>query len=304
MINELELIEQKSLREQYIDRIDILDKVKKLLLLPDINLATTEQVANFYDVQVQAIKSLLFDHKDELMSDGYVIWLANDFKSFSQELLKITVNRGSFDVQFSNEQKERFSPRGVGLFTRRAILRVGMLLRDSLVAKEVRTQLLNIEEKAPLEQKIQSITEEQLLMIDIMSAKNDIDQMVAISKLNNFKNKQINVLEDKVEMLVNGILTWDTREAINRMVRKIAYWVFDNKHIKAWDKIYAEMLYKHNININSRKTYSVIKNPTIFDVLNDDEIKLLVKTCLSLCELYKIDISDLMMENQLEYNVK
>lgn len=42
-----------------------------------------------------------------------------------------------------------------------------MLLRDSDVAKEVRNQLLNIEEKTSTETKIEDIEEEQKLMLSV-----------------------------------------------------------------------------------------------------------------------------------------
>ena len=133
-------------------------------------------------------------------------------------------------------------------------------------------------------------------MLDIMSAPTEVDRMIAVSKFNQHKNKHINLLENKIELLVEGILTWNTREAINRMVRKIAARIFDNNYSKAWDKIYAEMLYKYNIGVTQRKNQSKLNKPTIFDVLDEEEIKSLVKSCLSLCEMYKIDITDLMME--------
>ncbi|MCC2363915.1 Bro-N domain-containing protein [Bacillus cereus] len=47
------------------------------------------------------------------------------------------------------------------LFPKRAILRVGMLLRDSEVAKEVRTQLLNIKENTVTDVKTYEIDYEQ-----------------------------------------------------------------------------------------------------------------------------------------------
>jgi fructosamine-3-kinase len=80
------------------------------------------------------------------------------------------------------------------------------------------------------------------------------------------------------------------------MVRKIAARVFDNNYSKAWDKIYAEMLYKYNIGVTQRKNQSKLSKPTIFDVLDEEETKSLVKSCLSLCEMYRVDINDLMME--------
>ena len=64
----------------------------------------------------------------------------------------------------------RFAYKNNTLFPRRAIPRVGMLLRDSEVAKEVRTQLLNIEEKVSKESKIEDINEEEKFMLAIGKA--------------------------------------------------------------------------------------------------------------------------------------
>ncbi|PDY07989.1 hypothetical protein COM83_33620, partial [Bacillus cereus] len=56
------------------------------------------------------------------------------------------------------------------LFPKRAILRVGMLLRDSEVAKEVRNQLLNIEEHTATEVKTYEIDYEQQLHLKLGQA--------------------------------------------------------------------------------------------------------------------------------------
>jgi len=143
MIKESELIENKEVRENYISRIDVLEKVKQLLLLPDVNMATTQQVADFYDVDIEAIKYHIKNNRDELELDGYMVWKASDFKTNNMSELKIIVNRGSFEVEFTNGQKETFAPRGVGLFPRKAILRIGILLRDSEIASKVREKLSN-----------------------------------------------------------------------------------------------------------------------------------------------------------------
>lgn len=50
------------------------------------------------------------------------------------------------------------------MFPKRAILRVGMLLRDSNIAQEVRTQLLNIEQRTSSEAKIVDIDNEKQLL--------------------------------------------------------------------------------------------------------------------------------------------
>ena len=296
-MNELALIEKKDLREEFIDRIEVLDKVKTLLLLPDIQLATRQQVADFYEVDQSTIRKLEVKNRDEIDSDGFVIFKLKDFKECEEvPTRKIISNRGYFEVHYSNGTLGRYQHNGVALYTRRAILRIGMLLRDSVIAKEIRTQLLNIEEKTTQEQKILSITEEQQLMLDVMCATNEGERLLAFSRFNDYKNRYINILEDKIDILVNGILTWNPREGCNRMVRQIAGKVFDSKYGKAWNKVYAEMLYKHNIGVARRIKESRIKNATIFDILNDCEMSLLVKSCISLCEMYNINIDNLFID--------
>jgi len=297
-MNELDLIEKKDLRDEYISRIEVLEKVKQLLLLPDINLATRQQVANFYEIGESTVRMIELRHRDEIDLDGFKVFKINDFKERTDcTSLKITNGQGTFEIQFSDNTKCKYPYNGVALYTPRAILRIGMLLRDSNVAKEVRTQLLNIEEKSTMSQRIESITEEQELVLKVIYAKDDIERANATSALLSYKNKCIDSLENKVEALAEGNLTWEPREAVNRMVRLIAYYKFNNRFAKAWDKVGAEMLYAHNIGITRRKMESGLKSPTIFDVITDDEMKLLVQSCVSLCEMYQIDINDLMIKN-------
>lgn len=58
MVNENELLEKKDLREEMIGKVEVLDKVKKLILLPDTEYATKKQVAKYYEVKVDAIESI------------------------------------------------------------------------------------------------------------------------------------------------------------------------------------------------------------------------------------------------------
>lgn len=121
------LIESKSLRESYIDRTDVLDKVKKLRLLPDDVNGSIELVADYYEVGREAISSLIKDNREELEADGLKVLIGNELKSF-KDLAIISNMARSFTI-----------------IPRRAILRIGMLLRDSIVAREVRDELLDVE---------------------------------------------------------------------------------------------------------------------------------------------------------------
>ncbi|WP_170957019.1 phage antirepressor KilAC domain-containing protein [Bacillus wiedmannii] len=129
------IIETKEEREALIERVDVLQKVKDLLLLPNMEMATTKHVAAFYEVPHEAISTIIRRNIEELESDGMYLARYSEIKE---------VINGHYDHLLSLG----VSKRGTNVFPKRAILRVGMLLRDSEVAKEVRSQLLNIEEKA------------------------------------------------------------------------------------------------------------------------------------------------------------
>ena len=128
-MEELEIIENKETREKLIERVDVLDKVKKVILLPYGDSITTEQVADYYEVGKEAIKSIIKRHKEELLSNGY------SYMKKSEIILMV-----------HNEPIE-IPNRGTGIFTRRAILNVGMLLRDGKIAHQVRTRLREMAEK-------------------------------------------------------------------------------------------------------------------------------------------------------------
>lgn len=122
------LVESSALRAQHIDRIDVLDKVKALRLLPDGVHMTTDLVAGYYEVPVETLKSTVKYHRDELTNAGYRVMEGAEFARLKS------------DLAITNPMT-----RSLALFTRRAVLNVGMLLRDSPVAKQVRTYLLDAE---------------------------------------------------------------------------------------------------------------------------------------------------------------
>lgn len=178
-MEQLELIEKQEIRNQYIDRIDVLDKVKEVILLPYGDSMTMEMVSDYYEVGLEAINSLVKDNREEIESDGYEVLVKDELKSF-KNLCEI---------------KSR--ARQISIFTKRSILRVGMLLRDSEIAKQVRTSLLNMSEnKNAIQQEINNIDKEKLLMLDIMCAKDDMERMVSMNNLKRYKDEQ----QEKIEL--------------------------------------------------------------------------------------------------------
>lgn len=172
-------------RDEYITKIDVLSKVKVLLLLGGTEFATTKQVAEYYGTGVEAIKSIIKRHRSELESDGMAHKRYSDIK-------KVT-------VQDEPILSSGVSYRGAMLFPKRAILRIGMLLRDSEIAKGIRSQLLNIEETATNKQRTAAIDQEDLLLLAMIKEKDPIKRAAAISEYNDYKDARIKEAEENAK---------------------------------------------------------------------------------------------------------
>lgn len=132
--SELILIESKSARDIQLANAthekaeDVLSKAKALLhfvVHQGSKIATTEQVAEFYEVSTETIQKAFQRHRDEFESDGV--------KVLKGKALKDVVDRLS--TTSKAPQATAWNPRGA--------VRLGMILRDSEVAKAVRTASLD-----------------------------------------------------------------------------------------------------------------------------------------------------------------
>ena len=200
---QVQLLENEELREQLIGRIEVLDTVGDLLLLDTLEMATVEQVAKYYDTEVGTIKMCVSNNRREIDLDGYVVQTKDELLS-KNILLK--TKRGGFDI-LNNEGEvvASGSNKGIALFPKRAILRVGMLLRDSEVAEELRTQLLNLVDNTYDENPdllTKNIDEEtQLRMnIGIAYATGGADELLLATKaLHDYQQRVINRMKPKEE---------------------------------------------------------------------------------------------------------
>ena len=68
--NDEELLNNKELRDSLCSNIEVLEKVKELLLIHGTDFMTMKQVANYYEVENSVIERMLSRHEDELKQDG------------------------------------------------------------------------------------------------------------------------------------------------------------------------------------------------------------------------------------------
>lgn len=161
-MTEIEIIDSKTDRDRMMNRTDVLDKVKALATLPGHGEATTAQVADFYEVERGAIDNVILRHRDELKSNGYRSVTGQELRE-----LKASVT----DSQNGSLSKKS---RSVAVWDRRAVLNLGMLLRDSEVAKEVRRYLLDSEQAVHAE-----VTGDQSGTLDVTALGDSIARAVA-----------------------------------------------------------------------------------------------------------------------------
>ena len=242
-MNQEILLTNLQKRKENLNHIEVLDQVGTLLSLPNTEFYTTEMVAEYYKVEISTIKSCVFDNKEELESNGYNVLEGEELSSL-KKLCQI---------------KSR--ARSLSLFTKRTVLNVGMLLRDSEVAKEIRSRILDIvhdSEKGEgnIDTVIEEVSEEKQLMLDRIEAEmnGDFDKVCVINaKLFAIKNKRIKELENKIDNItIHSLTIEDSKKVINRLVRKIASVEYNNRFSLAWNEFYSKLNYKLNINIKAR----------------------------------------------------
>lgn len=134
MSTDLTIAEAREDRDALASRTDVLDKVGALATLPDDMHVLTAHIASFYEVGIEAVRSIVKDHREEFEDDGYRV-----------------VTRSEFEKSFGDLSNLDPRARLIALFPRRAVLRIGMLLRDSTAARRVRDYLLDTERPAAIE---------------------------------------------------------------------------------------------------------------------------------------------------------
>lgn len=130
------MVDNHDLRNELIARTEVLDKVKKLLLIPEMNCMTIRQVADYYEVDIDTIKRCCQRNRTEIEGDGVANKTPKVFKDLlTEQNVPLVQNRTNLVIQIDDNTRLEIPNRGIKCFSKRAILRIGMLLRDSKIAK-------------------------------------------------------------------------------------------------------------------------------------------------------------------------
>lgn len=93
-------------------------------------------------------------------------------------------------------------------------------------------------------------------------------------------------LDQSNKMLSGEILTWSDRSQVNRVIRYLSKALaMDYKYV--WSDLYNELLYKHGINLKTRKTKK--KNGSMLSTITESEWPVVQQSLAALCEQYGFD---------------
>lgn len=298
-VNTETFVDNRKMREEYVGRVEVLDKVKQLFLIPEMECMTISQVAEYYEVEIDTIKKVYQRSEEEFVEDGVIKMSLHNIKSLigtKCPYLKTAQQRGLFTINVTDEYTISIPNVGIRVFPKRAILRMGMLLRDSRIAKEVRTQLLNIAEAVPAETAVAAINEEEALLNDIGKAYgtgNLTEVLKATLALDDFRKRHITrienackVLTEEKAILAAEVNRWSDRASLSRTMRAFAGLVRIDYSV-AYTMLYQELLYKHHISLKARGDKPYVQ------WLKPEEYKKAYQSLAAMCEVQGVSAAKL-----------
>lgn len=326
-------LDSKELREQAMERAEVLDKVKQLFLIPELECMTGTQVADYFEVEFNTIQQQYQRNKSEFDEDGTVVKSIADFKKpklTGCQFRQSGDKNGVTILCFENGTEIKMSNRGIRCYPKRAVLRMGMLLRDSRVAKEVRTRLLNTFEHATVEQRTAEIDKEEDLVGSIIKSalKGETQNVLTtftdyigyknryIAKIEQHnaelaqENAKISEQKEKVEQankdlvvendfLAKDILKWTDRSSANRLVRVIAGKCFKSNFEYAFNTIYKDLAYKYGISVSVRKKRDNNRKPKIA-YIKDNEWIYLYKVAVAICNQNHLNVKSVFEDAKID----
>ncbi len=265
---------------------------------------TTNQIADYYEVDRHSLNQLVRRNRDELREDGMITLSAQNFIDYPLWRQNVTTYKTESVRNVSTYSIDgvtfTINSRANSFFSKRAVLRIGMLLRDSAVAKEIRTQLLNAAESSVAEIVPDSVEKEKELLMDIAQSYSNGDLtslLTACQSLNTYQQGRIKALKEANHILSGKVLEYGDRSKANAAIRYIAA----NSGMttqSAFYRIYQQLEYKYGISLKKRRGKSNLDLP-LLSFLRESEYPKLFRTIYAWADMMSIDLEALLEVSQI-----
>lgn len=242
------LLESPAARNAQLAQIDsdraeeLLNKAKALHfnVCQGTGIATTEQVAEFYEVPIETVIKAAKRHRSEFQSDG--------LKVLRVQELELVMDK----LSITNKT------RNLTIWNPRSTLRLGYLLRDSEIAKAIRTTSLNFVQQAPQPTQVSPKTTAEMLLVYAQ-------QMVAQEQRMTDAERRISAIEqgssDAAQTLNFLPAPTETAPPLTERdsLRKLMNAWCQSNNIpdqEAWGTLYDELYLRDGFSVNARRKNS------------------------------------------------
>lgn len=212
--NIISLADRKQ-RDTYACKVEILNKVKPLPMLPNSEYTVIEAIADYFNITISALRTTVCINKEELLSDGMTYVRKNYFVDRYKKQI-ININHGVVAYQFNNIPEFKVSGSGRQVFTKKSVMRLAMLLKTSRVAAEIRNVLLGKsvrKAKADLEEATADVVQNQNPETKVIERYKK--QYRAVKAENAMLRREVYKMKDKYDELDEKLLELMERRCLN-----------------------------------------------------------------------------------------
>lgn len=183
-----DILEKEELRQEILNNnrsLNIMDEYKTITTINNMEYETLDRVAKYFEVDYECMRVLIQRHKDELIKNGLLILNGSKTREILVENKMLFTNyRGYFIAD-----NRKFANKSNILVNKRCFLNMAMLLRDSKVAQDIRSKILDIVLNENSNNEISTVDNTEIL--------NKIDDLTNIIIRLSKENKELkNIVKD------------------------------------------------------------------------------------------------------------
>ena len=175
-----DILEKEELRQEILNNnrsLNIMDEYKTITTINNMEYETLDRVAEYFEVDYECMRVLIQRHKHELIKNGLLILNGSKTREILVENKMLFTNyRGYFIAD-----NRKFANKSNILVNKRCFLNMAMLLRDSKVAQDIRSKILNIVLNENPKTEISTTDNTELLRI-IKRQDDNINELTKIVK--------------------------------------------------------------------------------------------------------------------------
>ena len=272
-----DFVTDKALRDKYIDKVEVLDRIENVELLaplPSTEYVTMNQIADFYQVPLETIERCYQRHESEICSDGVIVLTPKKYKEFLNGTHCSFKNcddiytqyNGKMAIHIDSDTDVIIPNRGIKAFPRRASLRFGMLLTDSDVAEQVRTYLLDTEERVVITGVVTSDNGADLFM-NCVQAKGADERLRACYEFSRYKDMQIAQRDARIIQLEEQIKNLQQSQQLITTKSNRVQRVYGSKEVKAMRRRFSKII--RIVTGELKVPYGVVYDD-VYTLLEDD----------------------------------